>query len=708
MRDLHVKMIAKELNLQTWQVNNTLNLFDEKATVPFISRYRKEATGSLDEMVVAEIGIRAAKLNEIEKRKETILKTIEEQGALTPELKKAIEQSYDTNELEDLYLPYKPKRKTKASIAKERGLEPLANLILEQREREVFLKAERFINDQVPDVEAAVEGASHIIAEVVNEHKPARDMVRNLFTRGAVIRAKLVKGKEEEGEKYSDYFDFEEPLKRCSSHRLLAMRRAENEGILKVSIQIDDEPAIYGIERLFIKSKGEAANIISNAIKDGYKRLLEPSVETEFAHKSKEIADKEAIGVFAENLRQLLLSPPLGEKRILAIDPGYRTGCKVVCIDEHGRLLHNETIYPHPPQNERVQAMKKIESLTDAYKIEAIAIGNGTAGRETEQLIKNIRFSRDLKVFVVSEAGASVYSASKIARDEFPQYDVTVRGSVSIGRRLADPLAELVKIDPKSIGVGQYQHDVDQTALKATLDSVVENCVNTVGVDLNTAGKHLLTYVSGLGPQLAQNIVDFRTENGKFVSRDELKKVARMGPKAYEQCAGFLRIRDGKNILDSSAVHPESYKIVEKMAKDLGAQVADLVQSAELRKKITLQNYVTDKVGLPTLTDIVKELEKPGRDPRSGISVFEFDPNLQSIKDVKEGGVYPGVITNITNFGAFVDIGIKENGLIHVSNMANKYISNPNEVIQLSQQVMVKVIQLDIERKRIGLSLKDV
>lgn len=703
---LYSKLIATEINVSEKQVANTISLLDEGATIPFISRYRKEMTGSLDEVAIGTIKERYEKLQEIQKRRETILNTIEEQGQLTEELKAKIEATWDANELEDIYLPYKPKRKTRAVKAKERGLEPLSDIIMQQRDNDLESKALAFINDEVPDVEAALQGARDIIAEHINEHQTAREIVRSVFERGAVIKSRLVKGKEEEAAKYRDYFEFEEPVKRCPSHRLLAMRRGEKEGFLKVTVTPESEPAIERLNRFFVKGRTAASEQVSMAIEDAYKRLLEPSIENEVAAATREKAETEAIRVFAANLRQLLLSPPLGQKRVLAIDPGFRTGCKVVCMDAQGKLLHNENIYPHAPQNEYKQAIRKIESLVDAYKIEAIAIGNGTASRETESLIRNIRFNRDLQVFVVSEDGASVYSASKTARDEFPDYDVTVRGAVSIGRRLMDPLAELVKIDPKSIGVGQYQHDVDQNRLKGSLDQVVESCVNLVGVELNTASQHLLTYVSGLGPQLAKNIVEFRAENGPFSSRKELSKVPRLGAKAFEQCAGFLRIAGAKNPLDNSAVHPESYPIVEKMAADLQCSVAELISNKEILTKIELKKYVSEKVGMPTLTDIKSELEKPGRDPRKIIKVFEFSPDVRSIEDLKQGMVLPGIVTNITNFGAFVDVGVKQDGLVHISQLADRYVSDPNEVVSLHQHVQVKVLEVDVQRKRIQLTMK--
>lgn len=703
---LYSKLIATEINVSEKQVANTISLLDEGATIPFISRYRKEMTGSLDEVAIGTIKERYEKLQEIQKRRETILNTIEEQGQLTDELKAKIEATWDANELEDIYLPYKPKRKTRAVKAKERGLEPLSDIIMQLRDNDLESKALSFINDEVPDVEAALQGARDIIAEYINEHQTAREIVRSVFERGAVIKSRVIKGKEEEAAKYRDYFEFEEPVKRCPSHRLLAMRRGEKEGFLKVTVTPESEPAIERLNRFFVKGRTAASEQVSIAIEDAYKRLLEPSIENEVAAATREKAETEAIRVFAANLRQLLLSPPLGQKRVLAIDPGFRTGCKVVCMDAQGKLLHNENIYPHAPQNEYKQAIRKIESLVDAYKIEAIAIGNGTASRETESLIRNIRFNRDLQVFVVSEDGASVYSASKTARDEFPDYDVTVRGAVSIGRRLMDPLAELVKIDPKSIGVGQYQHDVDQNRLKGSLDQVVESCVNLVGVELNTASQHLLTYVSGLGPQLAKNIVEFRAENGPFSSRKELLKVPRLGAKAFEQCAGFLRIAGAKNPLDNSAVHPESYPIVEKMAADLKCSVAELISNKEVLAKIDLKKYVNEKVGMPTLSDIKSELEKPGRDPRKIIKVFEFSADVHTINDLKPGMELPGIVTNITNFGAFVDVGVKQDGLVHISQLADKYVSDPNEVVSLHQHVKVKVLEVDVQRKRIQLTMK--
>lgn len=704
----HAELISAELNIPLRCVTNTIKLLDEGATIPFISRYRKEMTGNLDETQITAIRDLSVKYVELDKRKGTILSTIEEQGKLTDELRKRIILCYNATELEDIYLPYKPKRRTKATIAKEKGLEPLALLIFKQLERNISAKAETYLNDKVTDVDEALAGARDIIAEWISEDEKARNTVRKHFRKSAIIKSKVVKGKETEGTKYSDYFNWKEEAKRCASHRFLAMQRGQNEGYLRVSITPPAEPVIEELERIFIRSNGEASQQLKLVIADSYKRLIEPSIENEFTATLKEKADNEAIGVFAENLRQLLLSPPLGQKSVLAIDPGYRTGCKVVCLDQQGNLLHNETIFPHPPQSEHGKAMSKISALVDTYKIEAIAIGNGTASRETESLIKRIKFNRDVKVFVVSEDGASVYSASSVAREEFPEYDVTVRGAVSIGRRLMDPLAELVKIDPKSIGVGQYQHDVDQAKLKESLDQVVESCVNHVGVYLNTASKHLLTYVSGLGPQLAKNIVEYRTKNGAFKCREDLKKVPRLGEKAFEQCAGFLRIANAENPLDNTAVHPESYHIVEKMATDLGCSVLELVQTEELRSKIELEKYVTDKVGLPTLNDIMQELSKPGRDPRKAIKVFEFAEGIFSIDDLKPGMVLPGIVTNITNFGVFVDIGVKQDGLVHISQLANRFVSNPLDVVKLHQHVKVKVIEVDTTRKRIQLSMKNI
>jgi uncharacterized protein len=701
-------LISKSLNIPERQVEKTVELLNEGATIPFISRYRKEVTGGLDEVEIGNISSQLGKLAELAKRKETILSSIQEQGKLTPELKKRIEESWDSAELEDIYLPYKPKRVTRAGIARKKGLEPLAGIIFLQNERDLSVRVGDFLNEEVKDEKEALRGARDIIAEWVNENEDARNTVRKSFERTAVITSAAVKGKEEEGVKYRDYFDFSEPLNRCTSHRLLALRRGEAEGFLRVSISPDAETCVEKLKHRFVKGRNESSGHVAEAVEDAFKRLLKPSIETEYANLSKAAADGEAIRVFAENLRQLLLAPPLGQKRVLGIDPGYRTGCKLVCLDAQGNLLHNETIYPHPPQNEKSKSAAKVAHLVSAYAIDAIAIGNGTAGRETEQFITENRYDRPVQVFVVSENGASVYSASAIAREEFPEYDVTVRGAVSIGRRLADPLAELVKIDPKSIGVGQYQHDVDQAALKKSLDLTVESCVNSVGVNVNTASKHLLTYISGLGPALAQNIVDWRAANGPFKTRKELMKVPRMGEKAFEQSAGFLRIEGGENPLDNSAVHPESYPVVEAMAKDLGCTVEELIADKTLKKKLNPEKYVTGKTGMPTLIDIMEELDKPGRDPRRTIQVFSFDPAVKTIDDLKEGLVLPGIVTNITNFGCFVDIGIKENGLVHISEMADRFISDPSQVVSIHQHVRVKVQSVDRARKRIQLSMKGV
>lgn len=702
-------MIADALKLPVHRVENTLKLLQGGATIPFISRYRKEATGGLDEVQISEISSRYEKLLELSKRKETIQSTIESLGKLTDDLRRRIDGCWDATELEDIYLPYKPKRKTRAEAARQKGLEPLAAWLMLQRGNALDAYVKNFVKGEVKNEEDALKGARDIIAEQVNEDEQARNQIRHQFSRQAVISAKVVKGKEtdEAAAKYRDYFDFSEPLKRCSSHRLLAIRRGEAEGILKVSITPSDETECTDrLERRFVRGNNECSRQVCEAVNDAYKRLLKPAIETAFAALSKEKADDEAIRVFAGNLRQLLLTPPLGQKRVLGIDPGFRTGCKVVCLDAQGTLLHNEAIYPHPPKSEYQLAGRKLVKLVEQYRIEAIAIGNGTASRETEQFVTSQRFDREIQVFVVSEDGASIYSASKTARDEFPDYDVTVRGAVSIGRRLMDPLAELVKIDAKSIGVGQYQHDVDQTKLKEALDQTVESCVNLVGVNVNTASSHLLTYVSGLGPVLAKNIVDYRTANGPFRSRRELLKVPRMGAKAFEQCAGFLRIPHAENPLDNSAVHPESYPIVERMAADLHCSVSDLIANRELRSRISPEKYVTDTVGLPTLTDILQELEKPGRDPRQKIQVFEFDKNVRTIDDVQEGMELPGIVTNITNFGCFVDLGIKEKGLIHVSQLADRFVSDPTTVVSIHQHVRVRVIGVDRERKRIALTMK--
>ena len=705
------QMIADALKLPVHRVENTLKLLQGGATIPFISRYRKEATGGLDEVQISEISSRYEKLLELSKRKETIQSTIESLGKLTDDLRRRIDGCWDATELEDIYLPYKPKRKTRAEAARQKGLEPLAAWLMLQRGNALDAYVKNFVKGEVKNEEDALKGARDIIAEQVNEDEQARNQIRHQFSRQAVISAKVVKGKEtdEAAAKYRDYFDFSEPLKRCSSHRLLAIRRGEAEGILKVSITPSDETECTDrLERRFVRGNNECSRQVCEAVNDAYKRLLKPAIETEFAALSKEKADDEAIRVFAGNLRQLLLAPPLGQKRVLGIDPGFRTGCKVVCLDAQGTLLHNEAIYPHPPKSEYQLAGRKLVKLVEQYRIEAIAIGNGTASRETEQFVTSQRFDREIQVFVVSEDGASIYSASKTARDEFPDYDVTVRGAVSIGRRLMDPLAELVKIDAKSIGVGQYQHDVDQTKLKEALDQTVESCVNLVGVNVNTASSHLLTYVSGLGPVLAKNIIDYRTANGPFRSRRELLKVPRMGAKAFEQCAGFLRIPHAENPLDNSAVHPESYPIVERMAADLHCSVSDLIANRELRSRISPEKYVTDTVGLPTLTDILQELEKPGRDPRQKIQVFEFDKNVRTIDDVQEGMELPGIVTNITNFGCFVDLGIKEKGLIHVSQLADRFVSDPTTVVSIHQHVRVRVIGVDRERKRIALTMKSM
>ena len=705
MTQIFHNMIAAILGISEKQIGQTLSLLNVGATIPFVSRYRKEMTGGLDEVQIEAIQTHYEKLNETAKRKETIINTIQEQGKMTPELQKRIEETWDGTVLEDIYLPYKPKRKTRAEAARQKGLEPLATILMLQREPHPEQRAAGFVKGDVKDVDDALKGARDIIAEQVSENERARNTLRNTFARQAVLTAKVVKGKEEEGAKYRDYFDCSESLKRCSSHRLLAIRRAETEGVLKVSISPNDEECIERLERQFVRSNNACGKQVAEAVQDAYKRLLKPSIETEFAAQSKERADDEAIRVFAENLRQLLLASPLGQKRVMGIDPGFRTGCKVVCLDAQGNLLHNENIYPHPPVNQSKEAFAKLQKMIEAYKIEAIAIGNGTASRETEDFLKRQTFNREVQIFIVSEQGASIYSASKIARDEFPEYDVTVRGAVSIARRLMDPLAELVKIDPKSIGVGQYQHDVDQSKLKKSLDQTVENCVNLVGVNLNTASSHLLTYISGLGPQLAQNIVNYRAENGAFSSRKELMKVPRMGAKAFEQCAGFLRRPNAKNPLDNTAVHPESYHIVEQMAKDLRCSVAELIADKELRLKIQPERYLSPTVGMPTLKDILQELEKPGRDPRGPIKVFEFDKNVRTIDDLRIGMELPGIVSNITNFGAFVDIGIKENGLIHLSQLAQKYVSDPNEIVSIHQQVRVKILGVDTERKRIQLTM---
>ncbi|MDD2199078.1 MAG: Tex family protein [Bacteroidales bacterium] len=706
--DAIIQHISKATDISTRQVMSVIHLLEQGSSIPFISRYRKEQTGGLNEVEIGNIKINYDKFVKLSERRNFIIESIDSQDKLSEELKTQILDCWDPVVLEDLYLPYKPKRKTKASIARENKLEPLADRIMQQADGNVEEWAKHFVTENVKTTDEALQGARDIIAEIISENRDIRNTIRKAFDHSAVISSKLVKTKEEEAQKYQDYFEFSEKLSKCPSHRLLAIRRGENEGVLRVDISPDNTRVIESLNRMLVKRNNAAAEQVELAISDSYKRLLKPSIENEYANISKEKADLEAIEVFAQNLKQLLLSPPLGQKRVLAIDPGFRTGCKLVVLDAQGNLMHNENIYPHKPQEDRRTATRKLVSLVDMYDIEAIAIGNGTASRETESFIKRIRFSKEIKVFVVSEDGASIYSASAIAREEFPKYDVTVRGAVSIGRRLMDPLAELVKIDPKSIGIGQYQHDVDQKLLKESLDTVVESCVNNVGVDLNTASRHLLTYVSGLGTVLAQNIVDYRKENGAFSNRAQLLKVPRLGNKAFEQCAGFLRIRNGENLLDNTAVHPESYHIVEKMASDQGSDILGLIENQDLRTKIDLNKYVDGNIGIPTLTDIMKELEKPGRDIRETIKVFEFAENVFDIDDLEVGMVLPGIVTNITKFGAFVDIGIKQNGLIHVSNMADRFIKDPAEVVNLHQHLKVKVISIDFKRERIQLSLKDV
>ena len=719
-KNIFAQLIAQQLNLQERAVDNTLALLDEGCTIPFISRYRKERTGGLDEVQIAAISTQYERFKDIQKRKETVIKTISDLDKMTPELEKRITDCWDATELEDIYLPYKPKRRTRAQVAREQGLEPLAKILLLQREHDPERAASRFVSgDVITTPSDAIKGAQDIIAEMVSEDERSRQQLRGAFRRQAFITSKVVKAKADtdEAAKYSDYFDWEEPLKRCSSHRLLAMRRGESEGILRICISPDDDECIDRLQRHYVYGNTPCGKLVAEAVEDGYKRLLKPSIETEYAALSKEKADEEAIRVFAENLRQLLLGAPLGQKRVMGIDPGFRTGCKVVCLDAQGNLLHHEAIFPHPPVNKRMESAMAIQKMLQKYQIEAISIGNGTASRETNDFIRDVLAGRyDVspsrhegempQVFTVSEDGASVYSASKIARDEFPDEDVTVRGAVSIGRRLMDPLAELVKIDPKSIGVGQYQHDVDQTKLKNSLDQTVESCVNNVGVNLNTASQHLLMYVSGLGPTLAKNIVDYRKENGAFTSRAQLKKVPRLGPAAFQQCAGFLRIPGAKNPLDNSAVHPESYDIVEQMAKDQNCTVSDLINNKEKREAIDIKRYVTAEVGIPTLTDILKELEKPGRDPREQIEEFEFDSRVNTVDDLIEGMELPGIVTNITNFGAFVDIGVHQDGLVHISQMANRRIAHPTDVVKLHQHIRVRVIEVDRRRNRISLSMK--
>lgn len=702
MSTVHTSHISQTLNLQHQQVKNVLTLLEEGATIPFIARYRKEQTNSLDEVLLGQIKNLSEQLKELDKRRNSILKAIDEQNKLTSTLQKTIEQATSLTQLEDIYLPYKKKRKTKATVAKEKGLEPLASLIFQQKTSNTKVLAKNFVNKEVKSIEEALTGAQHIIAEWINENQQAREKVRLLFTRSAVVKTKLVKGQKEKGQKYQDYFEYEENLKKAPSHRILAIRRAENEGIISFGISPEQKEAIQSLERQFLKSPQNKS--LRLAIEDSYKRLIKPSMETEFRSNSKKKADIEAIDVFAENLRELLLASPLGQKRILALDPGFRTGCKLVCLDPQGKLLENTTIYPNAPQNKQNEAEQVIKKLYKKHKIEAIAIGNGTASRETESFIQKIGL--DIPFIMVNESGASIYSASDVAREEFPDYDVTVRGAISIGRRLADPLAELVKIDPKSIGVGQYQHDVDQTALKNKLDEVVGSCVNAVGVNINTASKQLLTYVSGLGPQLAQNIIDYRNENGAFKSRNQIKKVKRMGTKAFEQCAGFLRVPNAKNPLDTSAVHPERYKLVENIAKDLKCSVQDLISSATYRSQINLKKYINTEVGLPTLQDIFKELEKPGRDPREAFEVFQFADGIEEIEDLHIGMQLPGIVTNVTNFGAFVDIGVHQDGLVHLSQLADRFISDPNEVVKVNQKVQVTVTDVDTTRKRIALSMK--
>ncbi len=704
------KMIAANLSLGEQAVDNTLALLEEGCTIPFISRYRKEKTGNLDEVQIEAIAQAAEKFKEMAKRKETILKTIEEQGKMTDELRKRIDDCWDATALEDIYLPFKPKRRTRAQIAREQGLEPLSQTLLFQRERNIRQVAMKYVGDKVADVDAALQGAKDIIAEMVNESEESRNAVRSEFRRGAVITSKVVAKKkdEEEAQRFSDYFDFSEPLKRCSSHRLLAMRRGEAAGILRVSISADDERCTDRLKRHYVHGYGDCQTLVGEAVDDAFKRLLKPSIETEFAALSKQKADEEAIVVFADNLRQLLLAAPLGQKRVMAVDPGFANGCKTCCLDAQGNLIHHEIVFPHPPRNKRMEATAAILRMVKQYQVEAMAVGNGTASRETTDWLHSIDFPRPVDIYVVSEDGASIYSASKTAREEFPDEDVTVRGAVSIGRRLMDPLAELVKIDPKSIGVGQYQHDVDQGLLKKSLDTVVMSCVNSVGVNLNTASQHLLTYVSGLGPTLAKNIVEYRRDNGAFTSRAQLKKVPRLGPSAFEQCAGFLRIPGAKNPLDNSAVHPERYSLVEQMAKDQGVTVKQLVEDKVLQKKVDIKKYVTTEVGMPTLTDIMAELDKPGLDPRGEVEKFEFDASIKTMEDLQVGMTVPGIVTNITKFGAFVDIGVHQDGLVHISQLADRYISDPSEVVKLHEHVTVRVVEVDLKRKRIALTMKGI
>ncbi len=715
MTQEYIDIISRTSGIPSRQVNNTMLLLDEGCTIPFISRYRKERTGGLDEVAISKIHDEYEKLKELSKRKETILSTIEGQGGLSEELKNRIENCWDSIELEDIYMPYKPKRRTRAQIAREKGLEPLADFILHQRSNEVERQARQYVDGSkgVLSTDEAIAGAKDIIAERVSEDERSRQIVRSNFNYDAVISSKLINGKDEEGQKYRDYFDFSEKLSRCASHRLLAIRRGESEGYLRVSISGDDDLCLERLERRWVHGQGECSALVKQSVSDSFKRLIKPSIETEFARSSKEKADQSAIEIFVKNLEQLLMSPPLGQKRVLAIDPGIRTGCKTVCLDREGNLLHNETIYPHTSgrtgsMSNRQLAGNKIWTLTKQYKTEAISIGNGTASRETESFIRSLNLPKSIEVYVVSEDGASIYSASKVAREEFPDYDITVRGAVSIGRRLMDPLAELVKIDPSSLGVGQYQKDVDQSMLKKNLDQTVVSCVNRVGVNVNTASKHLLTYISGLGPQLAQNIVEYRSSHGAFSSRGELLNVPRMGNKAFEQSAGFLRISGGDNPLDNSGVHPESYPIVERMAKDCRCSVSDLMSDRSIREKIDISRYVNEKVGLPTLTDIMEELSKPGRDPRHQLKSFSFDESVKRLEDVREGMILPGIVTNITNFGCFVDVGVHTQGLVHISQLANRFVSDPTEVVSLHQHVEVKVMEVDLARGRLSLSIKDV
>lgn len=702
------KIIAASLNIGEKHVDNVLELLEEGCTIPFISRYRKERTGNMDETDIEAVAQANNRLKELAKRKETVLNTIEEQGKLTEQLRQRIEECWDSTQLEDIYLPYKPKRRTRAQIAREMGLEPLAQMLLIQRDKDILHTADKYVNDKVKDRETALQGAKDIIAETVSENEECRNMIRGEFRRNAIITSKAVAKRkdEEEAQKFADYFDFSEQLRHCSSHRLLAMRRGEAAGFLRVSISADDDTCTDRLRRLYVRGSGTSQTLVGEAVDDAFKRLLKPSIETEFAAQSKQKADEEAIAVFADNLRQLLLAAPLGQKRVMAVDPGFANGCKTACLDAQGNLLHHEIVFPHPPRNRRAEATAALLRMVRLYQIEAIAVGNGTASRETDEWLREAQLPQTVEVYVVSEDGASIYSASKTAREEFPDEDVTVRGAVSIGRRLMDPLAELVKIDPKSIGVGQYQHDVDQTMLKNSLDTVVMSCVNSVGVNLNTASQHLLTYISGLGPALAKNIVEYRRANGAFASRAQLKKVPRLGPAAYEQCAGFLRIPGAKNPLDNTAVHPERYALVETMAKDNGVTVRQLIEDKSLQRHIDLRAYVSGDVGMPTLKDIMTELDKPGLDPRGKVEKFEFDPNVKSMEDLREGMLLPGIVTNITKFGAFVDIGVHQDGLVHVSQMADRYVKDPSEVVKLHQHVKVTVTEVDLKRRRIALSMK--